>query len=79
MSYSKIFFDLHGARRTGVPVRFNKHTTWFDVVMGANDHHYIKRHNRKHNVVQYIPHTTEEYKIPDEIFHTTLRHVLSVN
>jgi len=70
----KIFFDLQGVRRTGIPVRFNTHTTWFRVARGARTYDYIKRHNIKHNVVRYEK--LWERGI-DETFYTTIRHVLS--
>ena len=68
----KIFFDLHGVRRTGAPVLMNRHTTWFRVVRGANQHDTIKRHNIKHNVTIYT-----RGRISYETFHTTIRNVAS--
>ena len=67
----KVFVDLAGVRRLGKIVRANTHTTWVKVMRGARTYDYIKRHNIKHNVVQYVP---EGEMIPDETFHTTIRH-----
>jgi hypothetical protein len=67
----KVFVDLEGTRRLGVVVRVNTYTTWVKVMFGARSYSYIKRHNIKHNVVQYVP---EGEMIPDETFHTTIRH-----
>jgi len=67
----KVFVDLAGTRRLGKVVTINTLTTWVKVMHGAQTFSVIKRHNLKHNVVQYVP---EGEMIPDETFHTTIRH-----
>jgi hypothetical protein len=67
----RVFVDLSGTRRLGIVCRANTHTTWVKVMHGARTYSYIKRHNIKHNVVQYVP---KGEMIPNETFHTTIRH-----
>jgi len=71
-----VFVDLGKTRRLGKIVKVNTYSTWVKVMMGAKTSITIKRHNIKHNVVQYVP---KGEMIPDALIYTTVRHTFKTD